>query len=841
VVTIEGIGTRQVLDPLQDAFMENDAVQCGFCTPGMILAAKSLLKRNPSPTREEIGKALGSNLCRCTGYVSILDAVTCVVTGKSNGHGGAMSAGQRADALDKVLGEALYAADLTMPGMVHASVVRSPHPHAEIISLDDSEARALPGVLTVVTAKDVPGLNRFGRALKDQPVLADDRVRQIGDAVAAVAAISPEIAAEAASLVRVEYNLLTPVLRPEDALGDDALAIHGDTNLLSDKEISWGDVEAGMAQADIVIDETYTTPWCEHAYLEPEATLAYFEKDQLVLRTATQHSFLHQSTVAETMDMPLDKVRIVPTVIGGAFGGKTDLSCQCIAALLAIKTEKPVKIVYTREESFNSTTKRHPFRIRCRTGVTRDGRLTALEAEMLADTGAYASAAPGLFTRAGASLPGPYHFPSARIRGKAVYTNNTLAGAMRGFGAPQAAFAIEAQMDAMAAMLGIDPLEFRYMNRRGLDGSDALPQELEQEASYESTVDAIRPHYEEAKRGRRSGSGDRGNLRRGIGLASMRYGIGSTGALAAPGRVTLEVQPDGHIHLLTGAVDLGQGTGTVLTLIVADELALSPDLVSAVSGGDTDKTPDAGSSTGSRLVYYVGNAAVDSAARLREAFLSTASELLERPADGLELKDGRVVPRDGAGGTALSVSLAEVAQARAQASLTVRFEGQFEPGPPMTDSRTGLVNPYAVYVAGTHMAEVEVDIERGSVRVLRVVAAHDVGRTIHPAGLKGQIEGAVAMGLGLALKEEYLPGETIGFKQYRIPTARDTPEVVMVVVENKDPSASLGAKGVAECATVAVAPAIANAIADAIGVPVRDLPATPARIKDLLNDRPDES
>ena len=403
------MGSADRLHPLQEAFIEVDAVQCGFCTPGMIMASKALLDRKDSPDREQIARALGSNLCRCTGYAGVLDAVQLVSAPKKNGEASGPTAQwgaqQRADAQDKALGISQYAADLTMPNMLHGAFLRSPHAHADIVSIDVSEAEALPGVLAVVTSKGVPGLNRFGRVVKDQPVLADDRVRQIGDAVAAVAAESPEIAAEAVSLIRVDYRTRPEVLDPADALKEDAPILHGETNLLAEKEIKWGDVEEGLAQADFVFEETYTAPWCEHCYLEPEAAPAFLDDDGVVtIRTATQHSFLHRAAVAETMDLPVERVRIIQTVIGGAFGGKTDVSCQPVAALLAMKTGRPVKIVYGREESLTSTTKRHPIEIRCRTGVTKDGKLTALHAEMLADTGAYASAGPGLYIRAGVSI-----------------------------------------------------------------------------------------------------------------------------------------------------------------------------------------------------------------------------------------------------------------------------------------------------------------------------------------------------------------------------------------------------------------------------------------------------
>lgn len=837
IVTIEGLGTPQHLHPLQEAFIASGAVQCGFCTPGAIMAAKALLDRNPDPTQTEIARALGRNLCRCTGYVSMLDAVTRVAhpdRGIESLHSPADTVADvrhRPDARDKVLGTALYAADLTLPGMLHGAVLRSPHPHADILDIDDREARALPGVVAVVTGKDVPGLNRYGRVVKDQRVLADGRVRQIGDAVAAVAATSAQAAAHALALIRVNYRPLRAILDPTEALKDGAPAVHESGNLLDDKVISWGDAESALAQSDIVVEERYSTSLCEHAYLEPEAALAYVDDaGQLVVRSATQYPHLHRRIVAETMGLPVERVRILPTVVGGGFGGKTDVSCEAVVALLALTTRQPVKIVYSRAESFASTTKRHPFRIHCRTGATRDGRLSALVADVLADTGAYASAGPGILVRAFVSLVGPYQFSNVSVHGRVVYTNNPLAGAMRGFGAPQVAFAIESQMDLMATRLGIDPLEFRLMNRRRSDPASATPRDIEQEAAYRETLEAIRPHYEKAlKGGRERATGD-GRRRRGVGIASMRYGIGY--ASANPPTVSVELARDGRVRLFTGAMDMGQGTDTALGLIVAKELALPLESVVVVSG-DTAVTPDTGASTGSRVIYTEGNAVKEAAVRLREVILTTASERLDLSFEKLETRDGQVAPLRDTGISGRTMSFAEVARARLESGLPLRCEGTFH-ATPIRDAMSGSASSYLVYVTATHMAEVEVDTQDGTVRVLRVVAAHDVGRVIYPLGLKGQIEGAVSMGMGFALKEAFIPGETRGFKEYQIPNARETPEIIPLMVEMVDPSAGLGAKGVAECATVPVAPAIANAVANATGARIRDLPATPDRLRALI-------
>lgn len=790
------------------------------------MAAKALLDRNPKPTRDEIAKALENNLCRCTGYLSILDAVE-LAAGLRAPEPKAKDQ-RRADARDKVLGTAMYAADLTMPDMLHGAVLRSPYAHAEVVSIDDSEARALPGVVFVATAKDVPGLNRYGRAKKDQRVLSDGRVRQVGDAVAAVAATSPEIATEALTHIRVSYQPLPAVADPAEALKEGAVRIHEDGNLIAERRIGWGDVEAGFREADVVVEESYSTPFIEHAYLEPESVLAYLDENKrLVVRSATQYSHLHRRAVSETMGFPKEQVRILPTVVGGAFGSKTDISCECVAALLALKTGKPVKIVYSRAESFASTTKRHPFTIRLRTGVKHDGRVTAFTGEALGDAGGYASASPNIFVRGFLSLIGPYQFTNVAVHGRIAHTNNTTTGAMRGFGAPQMVFATETQMDIMAAKVGIDPMQFRLINRRQTPAAQAVPQDVEQETAFLKTIEAVRPHYEKALRTGNTGDGP---VRRGVGIACMRYGIAYV--TGEKQHAICELESDGRVRVFNGARDLGQGTDHAWALIVSRELGLSPEAVTVISG-DTDVTPDTGASAGSRVIYTEGNAVKESVARLKQALLTTASEMLKLSYESLDLRDGLVTPRPETGKSGPTVSLAEVARARRSAGQPLSFVGTLHLLP-VRDALSNTQSPFLVTVSGTHMAEVEVDTQQGTVRVLRVVAAHDVGRVIHEKGLKGQIDGAVSMGVGYALTEEFIPGKTTGFANYHIPTSQEMPEVELFAIELVDPSAPLGAKGVAECATVAVAPAITNAISNAIGVRIHRLPATPGRLQALL-------
>ncbi len=857
VLTIEGLGSPERPHPLQQAFVAADAVQCGFCTPGMIMSAAALLERSPRPGRDEIVRWLGSNLCRCTGYQGIVDAIEWVAGGRQGaprqwpsrpaapGDGGTPPPADgtrhpRADAMDKATGRARYAADLAVEGMLHAVTLRSPHAHAQIVRIDAEHARRMPGVQAVLTARDVPGENSYGRKLKDQPVLADLLVRQVGDPVALVVADSPEEAAAALATIEVDYRPLPAVFTPDDALADGAPRIHPDGNLLAEHWLRTGDVAEGFARADVVVEQTYTTTWNEHAYLEPEAALAFLDGDTLVVRTATQYSHYHRAEIARTLGLPSGRVRVVPTVVGGAFGGKSDISCQCLAALATLRTGRPVRMVYSRTESFASTTKRHPYRIRCRSGATLDGELTALQVDMLADTGAYALFGPGLMVKTFASATGPYRWPHLELHGRVAFTNNPTAGAMRGPGTTQVAFAVESQIDQLAERLGMDPLEFRARNRLRQGDRLMSGQVLEQDPAYAATIEAVRPHWREALERCAASADLPGTLRRGVGVASIWYGIGGGGggpvpgqdpALTVgrgPGRAALDLREDGSIAVRTGAVDLGQGTAAVMGLIAAEVLGVPPERVTVLTG-DTATCPDAGPAVGSRLTFFVGNAVRNAAADLREAILGTAAGLLERPFGELELRDGDVRARAGEEGR---VTLAQIARARAEAKRANSFDGYFDADVPAYQVSAERGEPYAMYVTGTQMAEVEVDTATGMVRVLRVVAAHDVGRPVFLEGVVGQVEGGIAMGMGFALTEAFVPGQTRGFKQYRIPRTRDVPEMVTILVGGTAGPSELRSKGVAECSNMAVAPAIANAIAHATGRRVVDLPVRPRAVTD---------
>ncbi len=830
VLTIEGLGTHDHLHPLQQAFVELGATQCGFCTPGMIVAAKAFLDANPRPTRAAMVKALGANYCRCTGYVAIYEAVERAAA-RLRGEAlppPALPLAETWAEIAKTTGQAQYAADVWREGMLHLKVVRSPHPHARVLGVDAADALALPGVEAVLTAKDVP-VNRHGRVIQDEPVLAADRVRMIGDPVAAVVAVSEQAAAEAAAKVRVRYEVLLAVTSPREALAPGAPRLHEGGNLLAHNVIQRGDAEAALARAAVAVEGAFTTPFNEHAYMEPEAALAYVDGEgRLVLHTGTSHSHLHRLEVARCLGLPPERVRVIPAFLGGHFGGRTDVPMQCILGVAAWRLRRPVRCVYTREESFTSTTKRHPFEIRGRLGADRDGRLTGLRLDMVADGGAYASAGQYIIVRAGVSGCGPYDLSNVWVGGPAVYTNNPLAGAMRGFGAPQSTYAVESLVDDLARGLGMHPIELRLKNALRPGAMLATGFRVGEEMGYVETLEAIRPHYDAAvRRAREAGVAD--GIRRGVGVASMWYGIGTTLG-EKPSYADVELRPDGRVAVLAGATDAGQGSDYLLRRVAAQALSVSLEQVDLVRG-DTDLTRDTNSCTGSRVSFYVGNAVRIAGGALRRAILEAASREMEAPPEILDIREGHVVAREAPG---RRLGLADLAARLESRGVRLMEGGTYDPETVPLDPATGIGRPYATYASATQMAEVEVDVRTGAVRVLRVVAAHDIGKVLNPVGARGQVEGAVVMGIGFALKEEFVPGVTKGFADYRIPTTRDAPEIEAIFIERPDPGGPFGAKGLGECAMIPTAPAILNAVADATGARITRLPATRQRVLKAL-------
>ena len=731
----------------------------------------------------------------------------------------------KVDSLEKVLGEAKYGADLSSKEPFHLKVVRSPKPHAKIVRIEINDALKVPGVERIFTAKDVPGRNLSGVINKDQPILASDRVRYVGDPVALVSAQTEEAAEEAAKKVLVVYEDLPFINRPEEALKLDAPLIHEKGNLLYEFRVIKGDVQAGFKEAEIIVEETYTTTWIDHAYLEPDAGLSYSDDEgRITVVCPTQNVHYDQKEVAALLALPSEKVRIIQCATGGGFGGRLDITVQCLLALAAFHLKKPVKIVYSREEVFQVTSKRHPLTIRYKSGAGKDGKLTAVEVDILGDTGAYASYGSTVAIRSAIHATGPYEVPHVKVRSRMVYTNNPWAGAMRGFGVPQMAFAHESQMDLLAKELKIDPLEIRLKNALHVGSETASGQTLMTSVGIGETLKKVKEWRDQ--RGISKIDSKKPFIKKGIGVGSMWYGIGNTG-VANPSTAQMEIDPNGEVRLFTGAADIGQGSDTVLLQIASESLGVPLKEIRLIRA-DTAITTDAGATSASRQTYVSGNAILDAIKNLKQEITKEASRLLEVDRQDLFFEDGKIKSKSN---PSVSLSIKEMAK---RCGRVLRGEGSFDPETTRLDPETGQGAPYATYAFATHLAEVEVDTETGTVKVNRVIASHDVGKAIHPKNVMGQIMGGVAMGTGFALMEEFVPDETTSFVNYLIPTSKDVPEVIPILVENEEPTGPFGAKGVGEPAVIPSAPAILNAIADAIGQRVCHLPANLERVLEAV-------
>jgi CO/xanthine dehydrogenase Mo-binding subunit/aerobic-type carbon monoxide dehydrogenase small subunit (CoxS/CutS family) len=827
VTTIEGLtGGDGGLHPVQEAFLQAGAVQCGICIPGMVMAVAGLLRENPSPTREAAKAWLCGNLCRCTGYTKILDAVELAARFVREGRVPPRAAGAlghsavRVDAEAKVRGTALYADDHQPPGCLHLQIVRSPHASAEVTGIDAAAALAVPGVVDVLTAADVPGVNAYGIIVEDQPVFCDRRVRYAGDAVAAVVAESRAAAQAGAGAVRVHYRTLAPLLSAEAARRPEAPALHPGGNLLARPAMRKGDAPRALTGAAVAVEGTWQTQWIEHAYIEPESGVAWREPDgTITLVVSTQTPYMDRDATARVLGVPPERVRVIQAVTGGGFGGKLDLSVQPYLALAVAKLGRPVRCTFSREESVLATVKRHPYRTRFRLGADGDGRFTAVEAEITGDTGAYASWGPTVIARACIHATGPYVVPHVQSRGFLWYSNNPPAGAMRGFSTPQVAVATEGAIDLLAQRLSLDPIELRLRNALRRGSATGTGQVLEGSVGLVETLEAVR----EARRRLAPLPAEDGPWVLGEGVASMWYGIGNT-ALSNPAEVRVELESDGRVHLFTSAADIGQGSSTILCQLLAETLGDAADAI-RLTTADTRLTPDSGKTSASRVAFIVGNAVRDAGQALVKTVAAEGAGLLGVAPDRVRLRGGRVERSDGGG----AVGLDAVARAIRERDGQWSFRGWFDPQTTTLDA-DGQGAPYQTYAFATQLAQLYVNRRTGEVRVHRVIAAHDLGRAINPQAAEGQIEGGVVMGLGFALTEEYVPGRTLNFSTYLIPTALEVPEIVPILVESHDPFGPFGAKGVGEPAMIATAPAVLNAVSRAIGRRLWQLPASPERV-----------
>ena len=821
VETIEALSQDGSLHVLQQAFLDHGAVQCGICTPGLIMTAKGLLDRTSAAgepvTEDDIRAALKDSYCRCTGYQSVINAILQAsgqdvppYLPETQEPGLAIGKAQpNPNALAKITGEARFTDDYKFPGMLYARTKRAGVPHARVRSIETAAARELEGVHAVLTHKDIPGRNAHGVVSIDWPVLCGVKVRYVGDAVAIVAADSEEIAAAALELIHVDYEELPAVTDAIEAAKPDSPLVHEerpDGNLLKHIKVKKGDIETGFADADVVIDQTYRTPTTEHLFLEPECSIGVpagyvpttfggqcdalavrgetAKHDKTTVYVGSQIPYGDRDQTAATLGKDPEEVRVVATLMGGGFGGKEDIVGQIHSALLAEATQRPVKMLYSRQESLLVHPKRHATIIRIRTGATRDGKLTAVEATLYGDGGAYASLSEKVLTRATTHATGPYDVPNVKVDCFALYTNNVPCGAFRGFGVTQSCFAVESNMDMLAEKLGLDPVEFRRMNALDVGSETSTGQVMRESVGLNECIDKVE---HDMRSDDFRWTWDEGHRRFAWGMAVGYKNTGLGGG--APDKATAEVEawqdPDKGLmaEVRISSAEMGQGLPAVLAACAAEELGIPTEYVNVLLG-DTDHCPDGGPTTASRQSYVSGNAA-------------------------------RLAAKD-------------VARQLAAAESGTRIKAQYEYWAPKTKPLGAGGDMHVAFGFCAQAALCEIDMRSGEVTVRKVVAAHDVGRALNPLTLEGQIEGGIVMCIGYTLTEHYIQEDGVPWTnvmaRYKAPNITHAPKIVSHIVEHKTAAGPFGAKGVGELPSIPTSSAITNAIYRATGVRVRSLP-----------------
>lgn len=839
VLTVEGLaaaapgGNPPALHPLQQAFLAEGAVQCGFCTPGMLLAAKHLLDTKPHPGDAEILAALDGHLCRCTGYASIVRAVKRAAASLRSGAAPQFPDPQVAayhpDMLGKVTGATRFVEDMPMPGLLHAAVLRSPYSHARLVALETSAALEMPGVAAVFTASDIPGENGFPSYSREEPVLTPvgQTVRMVGAPVALVAADSVAHAHAALAAVRVEYEILPHTFDAAAALRPGATPIAGSHNVLANYQVQHGDLQPAFASSDLTVEADYTTAFLEHGALERESLLGYVDDEGTITVTGGTHEpHWQQAHIAAVLALAVDRIRVLHPPTGGSFGGKQDPWPFTAVGLMVYHLRRPVRLVYSRREVFAATPKRHPYAVQLRIGATRDGTLTAIRGRITANTGGYDSGGQSIPNFAVTGSGGPYRWQAVDVSAQSVYTNAAKAGQFRGFGTSQSVFAVECALDELIERLGADPLAFRMENRLRESAVSFLGYPVADSLGFEAVLDALRPYNDAyaAEADAFNAANSSRALRRGVGVAAMWYRYGKSGSLRIEAHA--ELARDGRIVIYCSAPDYGQGTNATMTALAADALGVSRDHVVLVNA-DTAQVPDSGISGASRSSFFVGTAVAQAASNLKDAILGVAAEMLDVSPARLSFQDLSVVTV-GSSDASSSVPLAEVAAEFDRLGASRRVRGIFD----LSDAFPAGPRPEYVplFLTGAHVSQVEVELRTGRVRVVRHAAAHDVGKVLNPLGARGQIEGAILMGLGAALSEEYLPGVTNRLGDYYVPTIASMPQMDIVLVEVPSRYSANGAKGLGEAPLLPATPAIVNGISRAIGARIRAIPATPERV-----------
>ncbi len=853
VETIEGLADDDKLHPLQTAFAKLSAFQCGFCTPGMIMKAKELLDNNPNPTEDEIRIALKRNICRCTGYKKIVEAVQLaarIQSGKEvvnlfDDDGKVGDRTVRTEALRKVKGQPIFTDDFKLVRPLQGKMLFSKYPHARIISVDIEEAKKMPGVAAIALYKDIPGRKDFGQGMfTQQPVIAGDIVRYVGDPVAVVYAESEEQAYAAMEYIKVEYEQLPIINTPEEAMAEGAYKIYEEGNILKHHHTHKGNIDRGFEQSDIIIEDTFSTQRIDHAYMEPDAALAkYDENGLLTVYGSVQNPLGLRRDLAACLAMDEEKIRVVIYPNGGAFGGREEPSVHIQAALGTLLTGRPVRMVFSREELNIFSVKRHPMTMHYKLGATKDGKLLALKVKTVGDTGAYASSGEFVLFRSCAFAAGPYDIPNAWVDSYAVYTNNVTSGSMRGFGSTQPCVAIETLVDRVAEACNIDPFELRKINGLDIGKKTLTGHVIAYESGYQEAVKAVENYVRKDKLPEPSGP----NKKIGIGVASSMKNVGLGSGVEDSAWAQMRLDEEGKIVLMMGAVEFGQGCDTIMVQIAAEELGVaSNNLKLALI--DSDYTLEGGITTASRQTFVTGNATRMVSKSFKVAMLAYVAKISSVPVEFLDCDNEGVydIRKD----KNYRIGYKELAKV-VQDNGDDLYEKYYYVAPvthPMkkcSDNPTNDMTDYKLHFAysfGVQAVVVEVDELTGKVDVLRVYAANDVGRAINPALVEGQIEGGIAMGIGYALSEKFLieDGQVVTkqLKDMGLPRSTDVPtDIRTIIVEEKHPYGPFNAKGMGEIPLNPTAPAILNAIYNAVGVRINALPVDAKALAKQINEK----
>ncbi len=783
VVTIEGIGEYKQR-VFANAFVAKSGVQCGFCIPGFIMQSKVLLDKNSTPTRDEVEKAITPNLCRCTGYKKIVDSILYAAEAildlkeipKPETDGKIGKRHPKYDADKLVLGQSPFVADMKLPGMVYGALKFGDHPRAKVLSIDTTEAEKLNGVIKVLTSKDIPGSRFTGLIIPDWPLMIEvgEETRYVGDVLACAVAETESVARDAVKLIKVDYEVLEPLTDPEKSLSESSHKIHPKGNLLSETKVQRGDVERALKETAYVSIGTYNTQRVEHGYLEPECSIARPWEDGVEVLSQGQGVYEDQKQICKLLNLPKEKVRVIQVPNGGGFGGKEDMSVQGHAAVAAFVLQKPVKILLTRDESIIMHPKRHPMRMKYTVGCNKEGKLTVLKADILGDTGAYASVGMKVLERAAGHATGPYHIPNVDIISRAVYTNNLPCGAMRGFGVNQVTFAVESCIDELCEKGGFDRWQFRYSNALVEGGVTATGQVIHKGSGVRQTLLALKDVFKNAKYA-------------GIACGIKNTGIGN--GMPDEGKVKIEIVSPEKVIVHHGWTEMGQGVSTMAVQFLCEETGIAPNIVEVRV--DTSKDAPAGMTTASRATSIIGNSIANAAKNLKED-LKTKS---------LDELTGNV------------------------------YEGKWvcdwttKPGADVDEIITHYSYSYATQVVVLN--------EDGEIE--KVYAAHDAGKIINPSLFEGQIEGSIHMGLGYALTEELelangVPKST-RLRKMGILRAKETPEMEVIGIEVPDPHGPYGVKGVGEIGLVPTAAAVANAFYQYDGTRYYKLPIKKREIR----------